>query len=223
MGIKGPKDRYGDVEIQPGIRRFVWEHAQIVRDILCDIWKSGLTISGAKCVFGSPRIDIVSMVCDVDGRRPEQKKIAKILDWPTPRTTKEARGFIGLCVYYRIFVKDFSTIALPILLLFRKNVVFLWTVDCQTAMDRLKELLTMTPILVSLDFLATAGLIVLSVDVSLTGWGTILQQVQPDGSLKPARYESGIWTGSELNYDAVKLECHGLLKALKRLRYWLFG
>ena len=163
------------------------------------------------------------MVCDVDGRRPEQKKIAKILDWPMPRTMKEAHGFIGLCVYYRIFVKDFSTIVLPILLLFRKNVVFLWTVDCQTAMDWLKELLTMTPILVSLEFLATAGLIVLSVDASLTGWGAILQQVQPDGSLKPARYESGIWTGSELNYDAVKLECRGLLKALKKLRYWLFG
>ena len=27
--IKGPKDRYNDIKISPGIRRFVYEHAQI--------------------------------------------------------------------------------------------------------------------------------------------------------------------------------------------------
>ena len=28
-GIKGPKERYNDAEISPGVRRFVYEHAQI--------------------------------------------------------------------------------------------------------------------------------------------------------------------------------------------------
>ena len=39
----------------------------------------------------------------------------------------------------------------------------------------------------------------------------------------PARYESGIWSDPEKKYDALKLECRGLLKALKKFRYWLFG
>ena len=32
----------------------------------------------------------------------------------------------------------------------------------------------------------------------------------------PARYESGMWVSSEKKYDSEKLECQGLLKALKK-------
>ena len=83
-GIKGLKDRYNDVEIAPGIQRFVFEHAQIFRQFLHDTWVAGLTISGEKCAIGVPGITIVGMVCDYDRRRPEQKKVAKILAWPVP-------------------------------------------------------------------------------------------------------------------------------------------
>jgi hypothetical protein len=37
------------------------------------------------------------------------------------------------------------------------------------------------------------------------------------------RFDSGIWSEAEKKYDAVKLECRGLLKALKKFRFWLFG
>ena len=59
LGIRGPKERYNDEEIAHGIRRFVWEHAQVVRAVLDDIWRSGLTISGAKSCFGMAAINIV--------------------------------------------------------------------------------------------------------------------------------------------------------------------
>src|SRR5690606_20010179 len=39
----------------------------------------------------------------------------------------------------------------------------------------------------------------------------------------PARYESGIWSESEARYDAGKLECRGLLKALKKFKHYLYG
>jgi hypothetical protein len=108
--------------------------------------------------------------------------------------------------------------------LFRKTVVFDWTQERQLAMERLKSYLTSAPTLISLDFSSEAGLIVLSVVASTTiGWGAILQQRQGDGCTKPARYESGLWSATERKYDAVKLECRGLLKALKKLRFWLFG
>jgi len=38
-----------------------------------------------------------------------------------------------------------------------------------------------------------------------------------------ARFESGIWREAEKKYDAGKLECHRLLKALKKLRVYLYG
>jgi len=67
-------------------------------------------------------------------------------------------------------------------------------------------------------------MIVLQVDASTTiGWRAILSQFQTDGRLHPARFESGIWSETERKYDAVKLECRGLLKALKKFWFWLFG
>jgi hypothetical protein len=77
-----------------------------------------MTISGAKTAIEMPGVTIVGMVCDSDGRHPERMKVQKILDWPMPQTTKEARGFIGIVVYYRIFIAGFATIAAPIFVLF---------------------------------------------------------------------------------------------------------
>jgi len=222
--IKGPKDRYDDAEISPGVRRFVYEHVEIFERFMHDAWSAGLTISGEKVAIGVPGITIVGMVCDYDGRHPEQKKVQKIVDWPLPQCTKDARAFIGLVVYYRIFIVGFAIVAAPIFVLFRKNVKFNWTEECQLAMDELKRRITTAPVLISLDFSPSALTIILNVDASTKiGWGGTLSQLQADGTIRPARFESGIWNAAEKKYDAVKLECRGLLKALKKFRFWLFG
>jgi hypothetical protein len=164
------------------------------------------------------------MVCDFNGRHPEQRKVQKILDWPTPQSTKDARGFIGICVYYRIFIFEFSIIAAPIMRLFKKSVRFTWGPEQQVAMDTLKRALTEAPFLITLDFSPGAGKIILNVDAAMTiGWGAVLQQEQSDGTRRPARFEGGLWSDSEKKYDAGMLECRGLLKALKKLRFWLYG
>src|SRR5271169_1991457 len=223
IALKGPKDRYNNEEIFPGVRRFVYEHAQIFRQFMKDCLAAGLTISGTKCAIGMPGINIVGFLCDNNGRRPEEKKIQKIVDWPTPKSLTDARAFIGIVVYYRIFILCFAIVASPIFALFRKGIQFNWTQECQDAMDELKRRLTEAPILITPDFLFLALLIVLHVDASKVGWGATLSQLQTDGELHPARFESGIWSDTERKYDALKLECCGLLKALKKLRFWLFG
>ena len=158
-----------------------------------DAWVAGLTISGTKCAIGVPGITIVGMVCDYDGRHPEQKKVRKIVDWPTPRSIRDARGFIGIVVYYRMFIREFAVTAAPIFELFRKGARFSWTAERQEAMDILKGKITEAPVLVSLDFTPSTGMIYLHVDASTTiGWGGILSQKQSDGRIRPARYESGI-------------------------------
>ena len=83
-------------------------------------------------------------------------------------------------------------------------------------MEQLKKALTEAPTLVTLDFSPSALPIHLTVDTSKVGWGAVLQQDQSDGTRRPARFDSGIWSDVEQKYDAVKLECRGLLKALKK-------
>jgi len=229
-GIKGPRSRYGGEEVETEtsigkvkVRRFVLEHAEIFRVFMRDCWMAGLTISGMKSAIGMRGID-VGFLCDEDGRRPDPKKVESILAWPTPRNTKEARGCIGIAMYYRIFIFCFSIIAAPIFGLFRKGVKFVWTEDCQLAMDTLKVAITTTPVLVTLDLSAAALAIYLNIDASTKiGWGVVLSQLQSDGSVRPARFEGGIWSEVEKRYDALKLECRALLIGLKKLRFWLYG
>jgi len=92
-----------------------------------------------------PGITIVGMVCDSEGRHPEAKKVQKIVDWPAPRNVREARGFVGIAVYYRIFIANFSVLAALIFKLFKKNTRFRWTEDCQHAMNQLKSAITSAP------------------------------------------------------------------------------
>ena len=125
-----------------------------------------MTISGEKTAIAMPGIIIVGMVCDYNGRHSEQKKVSKIINWLVPESTKDARAFIGLVVYYRIFIAGFAIIAAPIFILFRKNVRFVWTLDCQLTMDELKRRITTAPVLISLDFSSSALAIILNVDAS---------------------------------------------------------
>ena len=48
-----------------------------------------------------------------------------------PRNLRQLRCFLGLCSYYRRFIKDFSTVARPLHRLTEKNVKFVWDSVCQ--------------------------------------------------------------------------------------------
>ena len=65
---------------------------------------------------------------------------------------RAVREFIGLCNYYRKFVPGFAVIDSSLHQLLCKNVPFEWTEVCQEAFQRLKELLTLPPVLTYPDF-----------------------------------------------------------------------
>ena len=157
--------------------------------VLCDIKQSGATISGKKSEFCKSQLKGVGFLCDDKGRHPVLGKVIKI--WREYQNPKEVRAFLGCCVYYRIWVPNFAIIAKPLYELLKKNVEFVWTQECDDAMEILKEALTNAPALATLDYADDAGGIILAVDASGEGWGAILQQVK-DGKRHPVRYEIGV-------------------------------
>ena len=52
------------------------------------------------------------------------------------------RSFLGLVGYYRRFIKDFTSIAAPLIALTRKEVLFIWDHDCEASFNELKTHLT---------------------------------------------------------------------------------
>ena len=145
------------------------------------------------------------------------------MDWLSYKTVTDIKAFIGICVYYRVWIKGFSLIAEPRFRFTSKNREFLWTEAQEDTLDDGTRVLRRAPALKPIDY-EGSGLVILFVDPFLEGWGAVLQQDKPNmRKRQPAHYESGMWTDAEKKYNSRKLECRELLKAHKNFRYYLYG
>ncbi|OAP53883.1 hypothetical protein AYL99_11905 [Fonsecaea erecta] len=85
-------------------------------------------------------------------------------------------------------------------------------------MEALTIALTTAPAVVSIDYDEGAGLIILTFDASIDGWGAVLMHLEGNPKRRhPVRLKA------EAGYDAGKRECRALLKSLKKLKPWLYG
>ena len=74
-------------------------------------------------------------------------KLGGIRDWPIPNTVKQVRSFLGFGNFYRRFIHHFSKLARPLNDLTKKDKIFEWTDECQSAFDTLKKKFTEEPVL----------------------------------------------------------------------------
>jgi len=229
LPIKGPAstypDAYGNPETHPenpGIRRFIWEHAVDVHRIMHRVKHAGATFSPTKTQICRPEVLIVGQKCTPEGRLPDDDKVKKITNWPTLMTPQEARMFMGLCGTVRIWIKNYSLLAHPITELWRSKEEFIWDDRRQTAFDLLKEQVTTAPALHPIDYSSTNP-IILAVDTSFMAVGFILYQIDDHGKRRPARYGSVPLDERQCQYSQPKLELYGLFRALREWRLHIIG
>ena len=106
-----------------------------------------LYVNFSKCSFYQSNIHYLWHVISDEGLAMDPTKVEAIMEWPKPMNVPEVHSFMGLVGYYRRFINGFSKIANLITELQKKNKKFVWTEKCAEAFQRLKELLTTTPIL----------------------------------------------------------------------------
>ena len=64
VGVDGPRTKYNNELAAPGVRRYVLEHIKNMDRVLCDIERSGATISGKKSEFCKSQLKAVGFLCD---------------------------------------------------------------------------------------------------------------------------------------------------------------
>jgi hypothetical protein len=230
LPIKGSKTQYldsnGNPELlaeNPGIRRFIWEHAQDVNRIMHKIKLSGATFAANKAQICQPEVLIIGQLCNAEGRSPDTARVDKILNWPPLTNPKEVRRFLGLCGTVRIWIPKYSEIIRPLTELYRKAQDFVWNERRQEAFKKIKSIITSAPALKSIDY-KLPNPIVISVDSSRDAVGMILSQLSDDGKVKhPARYGSLPMDEPTSRYSQAKLELYGLYRALQHWRFYFIG
>ncbi|UYV69952.1 hypothetical protein LAZ67_7001313 [Cordylochernes scorpioides] len=122
------------------------EHLERLSKVLSCLQQAGLTINPDKCLFGSTRIKILGHVVDKDGIQPDSEKVEAIKKFPVPKSVCDIQSYLGLCSYYRRFIKNFSKIAAPLEILLKKDQKFIWTQEQKDSFESLKKALMQKPI-----------------------------------------------------------------------------
>lgn len=138
-------------------------------------------------------------IVSAEGIEPDDDKITKVKNWPTPSNSEDVRKFLGFVSYYRTFILNFSKIARPITSLIRTTTKskktnktktkfpdWTWGKDQDEAFKILEERLSSPPILSHPDFYLPFEA---HTDASSTGLGIVLYQKQ-DGKDRAIAYAS---------------------------------
>jgi hypothetical protein len=76
--------------------------------------------------FGTSEVDYLGHKVSGTCVSMESTKVQAVIDWPTPTSVKQLRGFLGLTWYYRRFIKAYAHIAGPLTELLKKD-NFTWS------------------------------------------------------------------------------------------------
>jgi predicted aspartyl protease len=197
----------------------VEEHFSRLKLLLVRLRDANLKLKPSKCELFRRQVEFLGHVVSGEGIATSPSKIQAVSEWPTPRSVKDVRAFIGLASYYRRFVQGFAEVAAPLHALTGKEQSFLWDDRCQVAFQQLKQALTVAPVLaMPLD----GEPYILDTDDSNHGIGAVLSQVQ-NGMERPIAYASRTYNRPEKNYCVTRKELLAVVYFLKRFQQYLLG
>lgn len=115
------------------------DHLQNLEEVFERLRKAGLKLNPKKCEFFKHEVRYLGHKITPEGVKADEDKVKTVSDWPRPKNIKELRSFLGLCTYYRKFVKGFATIASPLYDLTSEKNKFKWGKCQETAFITLKK------------------------------------------------------------------------------------
>ncbi|GIY15933.1 hypothetical protein CDAR_510641 [Caerostris darwini] len=180
--------------------------------------KYGLEIKFKKCQFLKRNVEFLGYVVENGTIRPSPAKTLAVKRFPVPTNVKRVQSFLGLTSYFRKFIPEYSKIAKPLSDLLRKDHPFTMGQDQIGAFEKLKDLLTRSPVLTIFKQGRTTEL---HTDASKYGYGAVLLQAAEDGKLHPIHYMSKKTSLAEEKYSSYELEVLAVVEALKKFRIYL--
>ncbi len=93
----------------------------------------------SKCKFCKPQVPFLGHILSGTELRPSPSKVEAIADTPAPTNLQQLSSFPGLVMFCSDFLEGLATIAEPLCALHWKGVAFIWSEDCQGAIEKVKE------------------------------------------------------------------------------------
>ncbi|GAA5879222.1 hypothetical protein JCM16303_003124 [Sporobolomyces ruberrimus] len=196
------------------------------RSVLLALRQAGLYCSPKKTDLVTLDTEFLGHRISRDGIGADPNKIEKVVNWTTPRTCKQLRGFLGLVQYLRKFIKSLAKQTAILTPLTRKgmgDITTLWGAKEERAFRAIKTEVTSLPILHSIDHSENGEKIWLMTDASKVGVGAVLLQGNDWKTAMPCGFYSRQFIAAEKNYPVHEQELLAVVAALKAWKIDLLG
>ena len=186
--------------------------------------KNKLMVKLSKCKFFQTYVKFLGHIISQGEIRCNPETVETIQKWqqpkPGPKAITAVRSFLGMAGWYRRFIPNFSSIAMPLYSLTKKNARFEWTTECQQAFEQLRDALTKSPVLRTAD---PTKDYYLHTDASDFALGATLMQKDEDGNVHPIAYASKLLNPAQRNYSVTDRECLAMAWALEHFNTYVEG
>lgn len=193
----------------------VEDNLQNLGDVFEQVQRYGLKLKPSKCHLLRPEVLFLGHVVNGQGIRPNPELVQAVQDWTSPRNLTELQAFVGLCNYYRRFVPGFSEVCNPLYALQKKGAEFRWEAAQQDAFNKLKQRLTVAPVLA---YPNSEGRFILNTE----NIGAVLSQLQ-EGEEKVIAYASAHLQETQRNYCVTRRELLAVVRFARQFRHYLLG
>lgn len=208
------------------------EHLQHIRLVLALLREKKLYAKSSKCDLFREEVSFLGFLVKAGLVSTDPRKVQVVKDWQPPKTVRELRSFLGLCNFYRKFVKDYAKIAKPLTDIlkstqfeetfghkFTKTAPIWLDTKAQQAFESLKTAMTEAPCLAIFDPEKTTEV---WADASWENQtvGAVLMQDHGNG-LQPVAFMSKVMNGAQARYPTFEQELLALKLALEEWKHYL--
>ncbi|XP_060602869.1 uncharacterized protein LOC132755945 [Ruditapes philippinarum] len=179
---------------------------------------ANLTLKPEKCHFAQEKVKYLGHILSKHGIQVDSEKTKAVDEFPIPTNQRALRSFLGLCNYYRKFVKNYSKIAVPLNELLQKDKKFIWENRHQEAFESLKHALVTAPMIHYPDMNHT---FILTTDASDTALAYILGQKGSDGKERVVSYGGRALRSDERKWGISDKECLAVYEGILAYRQYL--
>ncbi|SAL97877.1 hypothetical protein [Absidia glauca] len=196
------------------------QHAKHVKKVIDKLTEVRLILNADKCHFAQKSVHLLGFCVSEKGLTLDIRKVTNVQDWPRPKTGNDIEKFLGVMNYFRDHIPMISNLTAPFDKLRKeKSLSKSWTFVCETAFEKLKLILTRTPVL---KYPKVNEPYYVATDASNTGIGAVLFQMI-EGKVQHIGFFARALSKSERNYNTTKRELLAIVFALNKFHKYVWG
>lgn len=199
--------------------RTLGEHNSLIEGVLSMLKIHNLQLKISKCVFYAKEFEYLGHMVSKAGIKMNPKKVEVIKRYPQPKNVKQIQQFLGMCNYYRRYIKNFAHLAKPLTALCKKDNPFVWSHLTQSSFEKLKKALTEDVILAFPNF---EEIFYITSDASDFAYGSVLSQGDLPND-RPIQFFSKTMNDAQRKYSAIHKELLSIVEGIRTFRPYVYG